>query len=96
MLSLWPGPLVDTELVRQTNANAEAEITESSFLTGRAVAALFHDPKVARFTGRVLVSADLADLYGFTDADGQHRPYPFDDEATKRQLLRRAPLRTAP
>jgi dehydrogenase/reductase SDR family protein 1 len=95
MVSVWPGPLVDTEFVRENNTNAEAEITESSFLTGRAVAALLGDPAVARFTGRVLVSADLADYYGFTDLGDQVRPYPFDDEQTKRQLLRRAPLRAA-
>lgn len=93
MVSLWPGPLVDTEFVRDTVANAEAEITESAFLSGRAVTALVQDPDVARFTGRVLVSADLAHFYGFTDQGDIVRPYPFDDEQTKRQLLRRAPLR---
>jgi dehydrogenase/reductase SDR family protein 1 len=95
MVSLWPGPLVDTEFVRQTNPDAAEEVTESPFLTGRAVAALFHDPEVARLTGRELVSADLAEFYDFTDADEHVRPYPFDDQQTQRQLLRRAPLRVA-
>jgi dehydrogenase/reductase SDR family protein 1 len=93
MVSLWPGPLVDTEFVRETNPDAEQEVTESPFLTGRAVTALLEDPDMARFTGRVLVSADLAEFYGFTDADDRTVSYPFDDAQTQRQLIRRAPLR---
>ena len=37
---------------------------------GRAVAAVADDPDAMRHTGRVLVAAQLAQDYGFTDIDG--------------------------
>jgi NAD(P)-dependent dehydrogenase (short-subunit alcohol dehydrogenase family) len=92
LVSLWPGPLVGTEMVER-NPPDWAAVTESPFLTGRAVAALATDQDVRRFNGRVLVSADVAAAYGFTDADGTLPAYPFDDPQIARQLLRRAPLR---
>jgi NAD(P)-dependent dehydrogenase (short-subunit alcohol dehydrogenase family) len=45
-------------------------ITESPRFVGRAVAALAADPDVARWNGQSLSSGQLAQVYGFTDADG--------------------------
>ena len=45
-------------------------ITESPRYVGRAVAALAADPDVARWNGQSLSSAQLAQVYGFTDLDG--------------------------
>jgi NAD(P)-dependent dehydrogenase (short-subunit alcohol dehydrogenase family) len=45
-------------------------ISETPLYTGRAVAALAADPDVARWNGQSLSSGQLAQLYGFTDADG--------------------------
>jgi NAD(P)-dependent dehydrogenase (short-subunit alcohol dehydrogenase family) len=45
-------------------------ITESPAYVGRAVAALAADPDVARWSGQSLSSGQLAQVYGFTDADG--------------------------
>jgi len=45
-------------------------ITESPTYVGRAVAALALDPDVARWNGASLSSGQLAQVYGFTDADG--------------------------
>ena len=45
-------------------------ISESPTYTGRAVAALAADPEVARWTGQVVSSGQLAPIYGFTDTDG--------------------------
>ncbi len=66
-------------------------ISESPTYTGRAVAALAADPDVARWSGQVLSSGQLARVYGFTDTDGsqpdcwryvvevQDRDLPADD-----------------
>jgi len=51
-------------------------IAESPVYVGRAVAALARDPEVARWNGRSLSSGQLAQEYGFTDADGS-RPDAF-------------------
>lgn len=45
--------------------------SETPFYVGRAVAALAADPHVAKKTGRVFSSWDLAEEYGFTDMDGR-------------------------
>ncbi|MEV6983054.1 SDR family oxidoreductase [Sphaerisporangium sp. NPDC051017] len=45
-------------------------ISETPAYVGRAVAALAADPDVARWNGRSLSSAGLAQVYGFTDLDG--------------------------
>lgn len=48
--------------------------SETPLFVGRAVAALAADPDVARKNGRVFASWNLADEYGFDDADGR-RPH---------------------
>ena len=66
-------------------------ISESPTYTGRAVTALAADPDVARWSGQVLSSGQLARVYGLTDTDGtqpdcwryvvevQDRDLPADD-----------------
>jgi len=48
--------------------------SESPLYVGRAIAALAADPDAIKKSGRVLASWDLAEEYGFTDADGR-RPH---------------------
>ncbi len=68
-----------TELVLAGHATDEAHWTERPALArtesprylGRAVAHLATDPDVLEKTGRVLLVADLARAYGFTDVDGR-------------------------
>jgi NAD(P)-dependent dehydrogenase (short-subunit alcohol dehydrogenase family) len=45
-------------------------ISETPLYVGRAVAALAADPDRARWNGQSLSSGQLAQVYGFTDADG--------------------------
>jgi NAD(P)-dependent dehydrogenase (short-subunit alcohol dehydrogenase family) len=44
--------------------------SETPLYVGRAVAALVSDPRKSKKSGRVYSSAELAQEYGFTDADG--------------------------
>jgi NAD(P)-dependent dehydrogenase (short-subunit alcohol dehydrogenase family) len=67
-LALSPGHVL-TERVR--DAGLSEETTETPLYAGRAVAALAADPEVARHAGKMLHIADLARIYGFTDADGR-------------------------
>ena len=53
-----------------TKVSPHFAISESPRFVGRAVAALAQDPEVARWNGQSLSSGQLAQIYGFTDADG--------------------------
>jgi dehydrogenase/reductase SDR family member 1 len=69
VVSLYPG-LVRTEKVMEAAPWLDLTNSESPEFTGRAIVALATDPDVLRHTGKVLVAADLAKEYGFTDLDG--------------------------
>lgn len=71
VVSLWPG-VVRTEYILTHRAELpfSTENSESPELTGRAVAALAADPELSEHSGKVLVVAELAERYGFTDIDG--------------------------
>jgi NAD(P)-dependent dehydrogenase (short-subunit alcohol dehydrogenase family) len=78
VISLYPG-LVRTEKVMASAAWLDLSNSESPEFVGRAVAALAADPEVIRHSGKVLVAANLAADYGFTDVDGtMPRPLTLD------------------
>jgi len=82
VVSMYPG-LVRTEAVLAAGV-FDLSNSESPEFIGRAVAALACDPKVARWSGSVVVAAalaaELAREYGFTDVDGQQpRPLSLAD-----------------
>ena len=79
VVSLYPG-LVRTEKVMEAAAWLDLSNSESPEFVGRAVAALAADPQVSRHTGSVLVAAQLAQEYGFSDVDGKSpRPLTLAD-----------------
>jgi len=69
-VSLYPGYIDDNKKVPNPKK-------ESSQFVGRAIAALAFDKNIINKTGRILVAAELAREYGFTDIDGI-QPEPFD------------------
>ena len=76
--SLYPG-LVRTEAVLAAGV-FDLSNSESPEFVGRAVAALAADPDAQRWTGQVLVAAQLGAEYGFTDLDGRSpRPLTLAD-----------------
>lgn len=74
VVSMYPG-LVRTEAVLAAGV-FDLSNSESPEFIGRAVAALFQDPAALRRTGQVVVAAQLAIEYGFTDVDGK-QPQPL-------------------
>jgi dehydrogenase/reductase SDR family protein 1 len=72
-VALYPG-VVRTERVLAGELPFSTEVSESPEFTGRAIAALFADPKRMEKTGRVHVVAELAEEYGFDDIDGTRPP----------------------
>lgn len=80
VVSLWPG-LVRTErtlrvMEQQPHVDLAARLgtSMSPQFIGRAVVALAADPNIMEKSGRVLVAAQLAREYGFTDIDGTLPP----------------------
>jgi NAD(P)-dependent dehydrogenase (short-subunit alcohol dehydrogenase family) len=73
-VSLYPG-LVRTESVLAAADYFDMSNSESPQFIGRAVVALAADPHILDKSGQVLVAAQVALDYGFTDTDGkQPRP----------------------
>ncbi|XP_071493540.1 dehydrogenase/reductase SDR family member 1-like [Diadema antillarum] len=86
-VSLWPGA-VKTELIMDKFKDPDMSwkigdfeakgkdifmMGESPEYAGKCVVGLAQDKNIMRKTGKVLLTMDLADEYGFTDVDG-HRP----------------------
>lgn len=78
VVSLYPG-LVRTEAVLENAAFLDLSNSESPGFQGRAIAHLFADPNRMQMSGTVVTSADLAEIYDFTDVDGR-RPAPLTVE----------------
>jgi dehydrogenase/reductase SDR family protein 1 len=78
-VSLYPG-LVRTESVMKAAEHLDLSNSESPQFVGRAVVALATDANIIEDSGRILVVAELAHKYGFTDIDGtQPRPLTASD-----------------
>jgi NAD(P)-dependent dehydrogenase (short-subunit alcohol dehydrogenase family) len=69
VVSLYPG-LVRTEAVLAAGI-FDLSNSESPEYIGRAVGALYTDPELLTLSGNVLIAAELAQRYGFTDVDGR-------------------------
>ena len=79
VVSLYPG-LVRTEKVMEAAGYLDLSNSESPQFSGRAIAALVTDPSILSQTGSVIVAADCAARYGFTDVDGRRpRALMIDD-----------------
>jgi len=79
VVSLWPG-VVETETVQKfmlnnqkgsTQANTWGMEVESPEFVGKGVVALVKDPNVIQFTGKVLLTVELAKYYKFTDVNNK-------------------------
>jgi dehydrogenase/reductase SDR family member 1 len=69
-VSLYPGYIDDTKKTPNPKK-------ETSIFVGRAITALASDKNIMKKTGLILVAAELAREYGFTDIDGI-QPEPYD------------------
>lgn len=77
-VSLYPG-MVRTESVLKGAEFLDLSNSESPQFIGRAITALATDLNVIQKSGQILVAAELAREYRFTDIDGK-RPVPLNAE----------------
>lgn len=74
---IWPGLIKSEKFLAQPDrmpaplARRILEHGESAEFAGRAVAALAADSQVMDKTGQLLLAAELAREYSFTDVDGR-------------------------
>jgi hypothetical protein len=70
-ISVYPG-LVRTELVLEAARQGWLDLSasESPDFSGRVIAALYADPDLTTYSGRVVVAAEAAARYGIGDIDG--------------------------
>ncbi len=89
VVSLWLG-LIRTErveVVSREMSQFDITKTESARFLGRGIAAIATDPDAMEKSGKVFYTAELADMYGFTDVDGSRpasRRAEFGDPPTWR------------
>lgn len=78
-VSIWMGSLL-TERVRQIIAKKPEKFghildtAETPDLTGHVIWALYNDAELMAVTGRTLIGAELAVMYGITDEGGRQPP----------------------
>lgn len=73
VFSLYPGQVSTEGMVELAKYSSSIKISdmESPQFTGRCIAALAGDPEAINETGKILITAELAEKYGFTDIDGK-------------------------
>lgn len=91
VVSVWPGPTTTEMAVSLLSAmpggNDMMKTFETPQFTGHVIAALYSDAGLAARSGTVVIGAEAALAYGFTDSNGQQpasqrdrlgspRPYP--------------------
>ncbi|GHO97592.1 hypothetical protein KSF_076400 [Reticulibacter mediterranei] len=81
VVSIWPGPTTTEmviSLVSQLPEGHEAhelmETAETPQFTGRVIEALYGDPELMMKSGQVVIGAEAAVNYGFTDINGHQPP----------------------
>lgn len=78
VVSLWPGP-TSTErakflISKIPGGDKILENSETPKFSGLAIASLYADPKLMSKSGNVVIAAEAALEYGFTDFNGKHPP----------------------
>ena len=73
VISLYPGQVSTEGMVEYAKYNNAIDVDsmESPQFTGRCIAALSEDPDVMDETGKILITAELAEKYGLTDINGR-------------------------
>lgn len=78
VISVWPGPTLTEMAVSLLSQIPDSAAMMESFETpefsGRVVAAIYHDPERRTKSGNVVIGAEAAVEYNFTDINGKQPP----------------------
>jgi NAD(P)-dependent dehydrogenase (short-subunit alcohol dehydrogenase family) len=78
-ISLWMGPLKTERSARTVAEHPETyakimESAETPEFNGHAILAIHDDPEREALNGQTLITAEVAEKYGFTDREGRQPP----------------------
>lgn len=78
-VALWMGPLLTERSARTRDEHPEQydqimANAETPEFNGRVIAALYEDPALAELNGQTVITAEMAERYGITEADGRQPP----------------------
>ncbi len=73
VFSLYPGQVSTEGMVELAKYNNSIDISkmESPQFVGRCIAALANDDNAIKDTGKILITSEVSERYGFTDIDGK-------------------------
>lgn len=73
VFSLYPGQISTEGMLEYAKFDSNVDLSkmESPQFVGRCVAALAKDENAIMDTGKILITAEVAERYGFTDIDGK-------------------------
>jgi len=73
VFSLYPGQVSTEGMIEYAKYDSSLDLSkmESPQFVGRCVAALAADKNIIKETGTILITAEVAESYGFTDIDGK-------------------------
>lgn len=73
VFSLYPGQISTEGMIEYAkyNSTVDLSVMESPQFVGRCIAALASDKNAIKDTGKILITAEVAESYGITDIDGR-------------------------
>jgi NAD(P)-dependent dehydrogenase (short-subunit alcohol dehydrogenase family) len=93
VVSVWPGPTA-TERAKSVVSKIPGgdkilENSETPKFSGLAIASLFADPKLMSKSGNVVIAAEAALEYGFTDFNGKQPPSLREQKGSPRPFFKK-------
>jgi NAD(P)-dependent dehydrogenase (short-subunit alcohol dehydrogenase family) len=93
VVSLWPGPTATERarslISRLPGGDKLIENSETPKFSGRAIASLYADPNLMSKSGNVVIAAEAALEYGFTDFNGQQPPSLREQKGSPRPFFKK-------
>jgi len=95
VVSVWPGPTATERakslISKLPGGDKIIENSETPKFSGRAIASLYTDPQLMSKSGSVVIAAEAALEYGFTDFNGKVPPSLREQKGSPRPFSRKKP-----
>jgi len=95
VISVWPGPTATERakslISKLPGGDKIIENSETPKFAGLAIASLYADPQLMLKSGSVVIAAEAALEYGFTDVNGKRPPSLREQKGSPRPFFKRNP-----